>query len=391
MALQLAARQAGAESAPHFQQHASFSALLEILPAGVVILDSRGIIQEANPVAIEFLGEPLVGQRWSSIIDRSFAPRADDGHEVSLRDGRRVSVETRSLSQQVGQLILLTDMTETRRLQATISRDERLASMGRMVAALAHQIRTPLTAAMLYAGHLQRPELNDELRISCAGKLADRLNSLEQQVRDMLVFARGDRPAAERISADRFSDELVNGIASLPALIQRPGNNKTPVRVEFDNQVEDSALLVCNKDTLLGAIYNLVNNAVEACHKVAEPLVSVTLRVSEVAVAGKAGKSRRLEVLIVDNGQGFSAARGESIQEAFVSTKSHGTGLGLAVVRQVIQAHSGQFALASAGVNQGASAFIALPLNPAPVGQLSQEVDTVTADTNIRLFRGTSS
>jgi two-component system sensor histidine kinase FlrB len=128
--------------------------LLALLPGGVIVIDDQGLVREANPAACELLGEPLLGQLWRQVIARSFAPRKDDGHEVSLRDGRRLSIATRSLDAEPGQLVLLNDLTETRRLQDQLARHERLSSLGRMVASLAHQIRTPLSAAMLYASHL---------------------------------------------------------------------------------------------------------------------------------------------------------------------------------------------------------------------------------------------
>ncbi|KXK69366.1 hypothetical protein BC89_19815, partial [Pseudomonas monteilii] len=70
--------------------------LLDLLPGGVIVIDGQGLVREANPAACELLGEPLVGQLWRQVIARSFAPRKDDGHEVSLRDGRRLSIATRS-------------------------------------------------------------------------------------------------------------------------------------------------------------------------------------------------------------------------------------------------------------------------------------------------------
>ncbi|MEP6220423.1 PAS domain-containing protein, partial [Marinobacter sp.] len=116
------------------------STLLHALPAGVVVLDSQGVVTQTNPAAIMLLGEPLDGERWVDVIRRCFAPRRDDGHEVSLKDGRRVSIEIRTMENQPGQLILLTDLTETRHLQAQLAHAQRLSAMGKMVASLAHQI-----------------------------------------------------------------------------------------------------------------------------------------------------------------------------------------------------------------------------------------------------------
>ncbi len=122
--------------------------LLDLLPGGIIVIDSQGIVSEANPAARELLGQPLVGELWRQVIARCFAPREDDGHEISLKDGRRLSISTRSLDAEPGQLVLLNDLTETRLLQDQLARHERLSSLGRMVASLAHQIRTPLSAAL---------------------------------------------------------------------------------------------------------------------------------------------------------------------------------------------------------------------------------------------------
>ena len=91
--------------------------VLNLLPGGVIILDGRGVVREANPAARALLGEPLEGQLWRDLIQQRFAPREDDYHEVSLRTGRRVSLATRSLEGEPGQLILINDLTETRQLK----------------------------------------------------------------------------------------------------------------------------------------------------------------------------------------------------------------------------------------------------------------------------------
>ncbi|MDR6354604.1 PAS domain-containing protein [Pseudomonas psychrotolerans] len=59
--------------------------LLDVLPAGIVVVDGAGRVRDVNPVAVALLGEPLLGELWRAVIARAFAPRHDDGHEVSLR------------------------------------------------------------------------------------------------------------------------------------------------------------------------------------------------------------------------------------------------------------------------------------------------------------------
>lgn len=312
--------------------------LLDALPAGVVVLDSQGTVSQCNPAASDLLGEPLVGQRWLEIIQRSFAPRRDDGHEVSLRDGRRVSIEIRTMANEPGQLILLTDLTETRQLQAQLARAERLTSMGQMVASLAHQVRTPLSAAMLYGGHLCQPGLDEQLRLRCAEKLMARLTHLEQQVRDMLIFARGETRLAEELEVAELQRALAQ--ASEAPVSSRGA------RIQWQVDPCDG-LLFCNREALIGACMNLINNSLEA----GATRIGVFLKTLD----------GRLEIRIEDNGPGFDHDQKTRIREAFYTTKTHGTGLGLAVVGAVVEAHKGQFDIDSTGA--GAAAIIRLPLN----------------------------
>ncbi|MCL7945035.1 ATP-binding protein [Marinobacter sp. ATCH36] len=314
------------------------STLLHALPAGVVVLDSQGVVTQTNPAAITLLGEPLDGERWVDVIRRCFAPRRDDGHEVSLKDGRRVSIEIRTMENQPGQLILLTDLTETRHLQAQLAHAQRLSAMGKMVASLAHQIRTPLSAAILYGGHLSQDDLDEEMRQRCASRLMSRLTHLEQQVRDMLIFARGETRLAEELSAAA----LVEALASALDGLKLPSG----VTVSLDSEADDEALM-CNRDALVGACTNLVNNSLEA-------------GATDVTVAIRSCNGE-LVIRIVDNGPGFSPEQANQLLEAFYTTKSHGTGLGLAVVQAVVKAHQGRFAI-EAPSGGGALATISLPL-----------------------------
>lgn len=314
------------------------STLLAVMPAGVVVLDSQGTVSQCNPAAVNLLGEPLEGVRWVEVIRRCFAPRRDDGHEVSLKDGRRVSIEIRSMENEPGQLILLTDLTETRQLQAQLSRAQRLSAMGKMVASLAHQIRTPLSAAILYGGHLCQSDLDAEMRQRCATRLMSRLTHLEQQVRDMLIFARGETRLAEELSSTSLCGALASAIEGLNVSSQKNVSLTAPAR---------EIALMCNRDALVGACLNLVNNSLEA----GASEVSVSL----VTTDGF------LEVQVSDNGPGFDPDQGDQLLEAFYTTKSQGTGLGLAVVQAVVKAHNGEFTIESPAEG-GSLALVRLPL-----------------------------
>ena len=120
------------------------STLLQALPGGVVVIDSEGRVQEYNQAAVDLLGEPLQSLSWASVIERAFAPRGDDGHDISLKDGRRVNISTCPMANEPGQILLITDVSEMRELKDKLNHRERLVAMGEMAASLAHQIRTHL-------------------------------------------------------------------------------------------------------------------------------------------------------------------------------------------------------------------------------------------------------
>ncbi|MBM7059563.1 ATP-binding protein [Pseudomonas sp. UL073] len=315
--------------------------LLDLLPGGVIVIDGQGVVREANPVAVGLLGKPLVGMLWRQVIARCFAPREDDGHEISLKDGRRLSIATRSLSGEPGQLVLLNDLTETRRLQDQLARNERLSALGRMVASLAHQIRTPLSAAMLYAGHLSEQVLEVEQQQRFAGRLKERLHELEHQVRDMLVFARGDLPLPDRLAPKALLDAV--RAAAEPHL--------AGMQVRWQLDAHDGELL-CNRDTLVGTVLNLIDNAIQAGGREASLKVHLYRR----------GDTLRL--CISDNGPGIDAATLARLGEPFFTTKTTGTGLGLAVVKAVARAHRGELQLRSRP-GRGTCASLLLPLLPA--------------------------
>jgi len=303
--------------------------LLQLLPGGVLVLNGKGVVSECNEAAIALLGEPLTGLPWVNIIRDRFAPRSDDGHEVSLSNGKRVSLLSRSLEEEPGQIILITDQTETRRLQQHLSRHQRLLEMGKMVSSLAHQIRTPLSAAMLYAGNLSSSLDGDQSRnIQTHERLMSRLHNMERQVRDMLIFARGDAVLNETLSVHQILDEA--RVAADVMLC--PDSRHEALSCEWVDTLSDCQLS-CNKESLIGALLNLLENAIQN----AGNTVQLQVKVDNAADEGM------IRLYVQDNGPGINPAVIDQVTEAFYTTRAQGTGLGLAVAQVVARAHGGCF------------------------------------------------
>lgn len=317
-----------------------FQQLFESMPVGVLLLNDQGLVVMANPVAKHLFNLSLVGESWGEVVPRSFRPQEDDGHDVTMVTGRRVRVETASLGNVPGQLVILVDLTEAYLLQKQLNHHERLSNMGKMVAALAHQIRTPLSSATLYAGHLQKPDLAPVMRQTFAVKLSDRLANIEKQIRDMLIFSRSEIKLDETLSVSEFVNEL---IAQCEEICSQKNMQLDVADVEF----AELDCIQCNKDTLLGALLNLLNNAIDAQQQ------------GDVVKLQCYKDDRVVKFIFKDRGVGMSKAHLEHVQEGFVTTKQHGTGLGLMVVKAIARAHHGQFEIDSI---EGAGTTVSLTL-----------------------------
>ena len=317
--------------------------LVDILPSGVIILDANGRVEEANRMALGFFGDDVVGQRWATVINSVFEPRADDGHEVSLKDGRRLKIAISSLAPEDGQLILVTDLTQTRQMQNNMAHMQRLSALGKMVASLAHQVRTPLSAAMLYAANLKSKAMTPQSKERFHDKLMARLKDLEQQVNDMLMFARSD---SGQLSTEISLQEILSEVqSSSDAMMDQ---HKANLMVTLP---DPDLLVMGNRTALSGAVTNLIHNAIQA-----KPQGLM------MHLIAKRHGDNEVEISLVDNGPGISVADQQKIFEPFYTTKSQGTGLGLAVVQSVAKSHRGQLTLVSKQ-GQGSCFSLILPLH----------------------------
>ncbi|MCG8377440.1 MAG: PAS domain-containing protein, partial [Chlorobiales bacterium] len=188
------------------------SSLLEALPGGVVMLDEGGVVREINSAAGDFLGEPLQNHEWTLVCRRAFKADTDEQGDLILNDGRKVTLAQQALEPGPGRVLLLTDVTENRKLQELLSRHRRLAAMGEMAAALAHQIRTPLSAALLYTSNATLNDLTDDRRFELMDKSTRCLHDLEQLINDMLQFARGASCSEEHFGLDDLIDAVENAL-----------------------------------------------------------------------------------------------------------------------------------------------------------------------------------
>lgn len=306
--------------------------LLTALPGGVVVLDHQNSISRVNPAAIRLLGEPLLGITWQQIVQERLqstgvAGEWRAGKEDPALCWRRLYIES-SVSEITGECILLLhDMTEAYTLREQNRRNQRLAAMGEMAAGLAHQLRTPLSTALLYAGHLGNEALGTQERSRFATKTIERLYHLEHLIRNMLQFVKGEPVPA--------------GWVKLSVLIRTMQRVMAPQMQQCNLQfaVQDNSMgagLNVDRTALGNAVMNLLDNAMRVSP--AGGLITLTCETAE----------DEIRLIVSDEGPGIDPVLHERVFEPFFTTRTEGTGLGLAIVHNLIQSMQGEIRIDSA-------------------------------------------
>jgi two-component system sensor histidine kinase FlrB len=314
--------------------------ILSSLPTALVILNAQGRVVWLNPSAESMLGYGLIGALWLDIILKAFVPRADDGHEVSLANGRRVHVAISALDSLPGVLITLADITTSREYEKAKENDKRLVGIGTMTAQLAHQIRTPLASAMLYTEHLNNLPDVDERTRTWLSRLSSCHGSIEQQIQDLLLYARGASIKPDILNMNEWCEQIVQRaqpyIDSSSALFKV--NNLLLIKEAF-----------IHNESLIGAVLNLIINALQS------EATEIYLTLASMDHSG-------IQISVEDNGKGMSEEVKSQALLPFYTTKAQGTGLGLAVVFAVVKAHGGRVHLESIP-NEGTQVDLFIPGN----------------------------
>jgi len=314
------------------------AALLSALPTGVIILQ-HGKVYAFNEVSSVVAPWLKVGVLWGT--PKSWTAIEENHYKISTNSEEHLIIrsETRTLADG-RQMLLLHDATATFRAREEAERESKLAAMGRMTAEIAHQLRTPLATATLYASHLSRENLSRESRLQFASRISQQLAWLDDLVSRMMRFLR-DRPTQfEIVSVIDFLNELKHSVDVL--------YEAETVRLIFSIEGGDHLLRV-QREQVRSGIVSVLENAL----RVSAP--DQTVRVS-----AKAARSR-LDIFVEDQGPGIDEAMLGRLFEPFATNSASGTGLGLAIAKAAIEAHGGQ--IHARNLNGGGALFhIVLPV-----------------------------
>jgi len=307
---------------------------------GLVAVDREHRVTAVNRAAEQITGvstDAAVGQAWGVFgdgvalgaieIEIQASGRGSAWREVTLRraDGEEIPVRMTFSAlcagdgRRIGLIAACEDLSAIRAMEARMRAADRLASLGRMAANIAHEIRNPL-ASLSGAVEVLAGGPPDETRERLAQIVLKETGRLNDIIREFLEYARPAPLNRTPVNVGEAVDEVL-------LLLE---HRATPGTLKTVREFPPALVWSVDRQQFRQAVWNLCLNAVQAMPDGGE------LRVAMVVVAG------RLLLRVNDTGEGIAPADLGQIFEPFFSTKPDGTGLGLALVHRIVQDHGGE-------------------------------------------------
>jgi len=325
------------------------SLIIDTLDSGLVTVNSSGEVRVFNRYASELTGidqEKAYGQQLSKIfpgIDLSGLSSSNVRKEISYLNsfGAKIilSLKYAPLSDKagiiIGAVIDFKDLTEIKDMEAKLNKAGRLAAIGELSARIAHEVRNPLASisgsVQLIAESGSIPEADKKL-LEIVIRETSRLDNM---VAEFLQYARPLPP-------NRSWFLLNNLITDQITLLQGDVRFSSII---FHNNIDELIEIYADRDQFNQVLWNLILNAAEAMPDGGEIFIGFSWG-NLIAHQNKA-TDRNLYLTIRDTGIGISTKEAEFVFEPFFTTKSGGTGLGLASVYRILEAHNGSISLDS--------------------------------------------
>jgi two-component system sensor histidine kinase PilS (NtrC family) len=309
--------------------------IIQSISSGLITTGLDGRITLVNNAALkllerasnQLLGKPVSGIFLDPLPNGESQTHAEVRFDTVASFRRTVRVRVAALSGPergaLGYVYALDDLTEIRRLEREVRMQDRLAAVGRLAAAIAHEIRNPLTSIAGSVSMLSGiPEMSEEHRnlLAIVTRESQRLNGI---ITDFLAYSRGKQYHFEKTDLVRLVED------TLTLMRHRMTAENIAITIESAFAVPQ-AWVLADGDKLKQVFWNFAENAVRAMRN------GGTLKVG----IDRLGDD--WQVSFADTGTGMTPQQTEKIFEPFQSNFEGGTGLGLAVVYQIVQAHEGK-------------------------------------------------
>ena len=310
--------------------------IIHSISSGLITTGLDGRITLVNAAAQKLL-ERTAGELLGSPVHILFLdalPSADSAQNhgevrfdppTKYRKTLRVRVSALTVPERgdLGYVYVLEDLTELRRLEREVRMQDRLAAVGRLAAAIAHEIRNPLTSIAGSVSMLSGlPEMNEDHRrlLDIVTRESQRLNAI---ITDFLAYSRTKQYRFDKVDLVQLVED------TLTLMDHRMTAEKTGIEIKR-RFAAHQALVLADGDKLKQVFWNLCENAVRA------------MKNGGTLTAAVETLGDDWQVSFIDTGTGMTPQQVEKIFEPFQSSFEGGTGLGLAIVYQIVQAHEGK-------------------------------------------------
>lgn len=334
-------------------------AVVSNLPLGLLVLDREESIGFSNQPAAQILGleGSLQGRQAKDVLpgeicsfvrrlgrERNVLEQETELHlqsqeplPVSLSGSR---IQT-AAGDYAGKLVIIKDLSQLKNLQEKVKRQEKLAAIGHLAAGIAHEIRNPLSSIKGLATYFLGLSRDRSQEQSAARTMVQEVDRLNRVVTELLEFARPSELQPEQCEVNQLVRHSLG-------LVHRDAESKR-VHVRFEPE-EEELWAYLDQDRLNQALLNLYLNAIQAMQEGGELEVQTRAQGSQVRIS------------VSDTGTGIAQSELEKIFDPYFTSKKSGTGLGLAVVDKIVQAHQGRIKVQS-NPGQGSSFVLLLPVN----------------------------
>ncbi len=313
--------------------------VVESLANGLISLDATGMVTTVNPAAALLIGrseteakrlsfEALFPEHLDGIRNVLYhdTPILNQEMRYQRPDGSRIPVSLSATpvkdndGNPLGAVILLHDLREVKALQEQAQRAEHLASIGRMAATVAHEIRNPLSSIRGFAQYFATlfPEGKEERTYALA--MIEESNRLNRVISELLNYSRPLELNLESVSIHTLFEDTIRIMG-----VEKQG-------VEIAQEIEPGLVLVqLDRERMLQVLLNLAQNSLDAMPAGGTLTLKATRLVAQ----------HRIQIVVADTGLGIPASDLPRLFDPFFTTKARGTGLGLAIVRKIMDAHGG--------------------------------------------------
>ena len=306
-----------------------------------------GCIGNHTALNYEFrIQHPTRGERWMATFGRAIYDSADRViriHGITLDiTGRKKAEEILKRDKEELEKLVRDKTSELLASQKEIERGKRLSDIGTLAATIAHELRNPLAAIKMSAYNIKRKTENPGLEKHFV-VINKKIDESDQIINNLLFYSRLKTPQCEQINIHDILDESIE-----VAMMRHTGN---PPKVEKQYKILENVLINADPLQLKELFSNILNNSFDA----------VSNEKALIKINGKLEADNYLKIAIKDNGHGIEKENLIKVFEHFFTTKAKGTGLGLAVCKQIAELHNGSIAIESE-LNKGTSVTVRLPL-----------------------------